>query len=95
MVGMAIPFAIENRRKKGASNLNITKHILIRTVSLLFIGVLLDGNVPFIVVTGLLVGLLLKPAGSKPITCGRRLNCLGTGHRGLNRPKYVLSGLTA
>jgi heparan-alpha-glucosaminide N-acetyltransferase len=40
MVGMAIPFAIGNRIKKGESTYNVLRHILIRTVSLLIIGVL-------------------------------------------------------
>ena len=40
-VGMSIPFAIDGRRKKGADDLNILQHILKRTVSLLFIGVLM------------------------------------------------------
>jgi heparan-alpha-glucosaminide N-acetyltransferase len=40
MVGMAIPFAIGNRIKKGESTYNLIRHILIRTVSLLIIGVL-------------------------------------------------------
>ena len=40
MVGMAIPFAIGNRIKKGENTYNLIRHILIRTVSLLIIGVL-------------------------------------------------------
>ncbi len=40
MVGMAIPFAIGNRIKKGESTYNLIRHILIRTMSLLIIGVL-------------------------------------------------------
>jgi heparan-alpha-glucosaminide N-acetyltransferase len=40
MVGMAIPFAIGNRIKKGESTYNLIRHITIRTVSLLIIGVL-------------------------------------------------------
>jgi len=41
MVGMAIPFSIGNRIKKGENNLIIAKHIAIRTISLLVIGVLM------------------------------------------------------
>ncbi len=41
MVGMAIPFAITSRRKKGESNSTIAGHIVMRTASLLFIGVLM------------------------------------------------------
>lgn len=41
MVGMSIPFAIQSRIKKGDSNLQIVFHILIRTISLLIIGVLM------------------------------------------------------
>ena len=39
IVGMAIPLAIERRREKGISNLQIWKHILLRTAGLLMIGV--------------------------------------------------------
>jgi heparan-alpha-glucosaminide N-acetyltransferase len=41
MVGMAIPFSIGNRISKGENNLSISKHIMIRTISLLIIGVLM------------------------------------------------------
>ena len=41
MVGMAVPFAVQSRIKKGHTNLTILYHILVRTVSLLIIGVLM------------------------------------------------------
>lgn len=41
MVGMAIPFAIGGRISKGESNLLISRHIALRTISLLIIGVLM------------------------------------------------------
>lgn len=41
MVGMSIPYAIASRRKRGESILHIFGHILIRTLSLLLIGVLM------------------------------------------------------
>ncbi|MEN8115885.1 MAG: DUF5009 domain-containing protein [Bacteroidota bacterium] len=41
MVGMAVPFAIQSRIKKGDSNLRLIYHILVRTVSLLIISVLM------------------------------------------------------
>lgn len=41
MVGMSIPYAIISRKKKGESDLHIFGHILIRTVSLLVIGILM------------------------------------------------------
>jgi hypothetical protein len=41
MVGMAIPFSIGNRIKKGEDNFKIARHIIIRTISLLIIGVLM------------------------------------------------------
>lgn len=41
IVGMAIPFAISGRLKKGDSIPKILMHVLIRTVSLLIIGVLM------------------------------------------------------
>ncbi len=40
MVGMAIPYSIGNRIRKGENNLTIGRHIVIRSVSLLIIGVL-------------------------------------------------------
>ena len=44
MVGMAIPFALGNRIKKGENASSISKHILIRTLSLLIIGVLMSNS---------------------------------------------------
>lgn len=48
IVGMAIPFAINNRLKKGESLIKINQHILFRTLGLLVLGVFLvnaeDGN---------------------------------------------------
>lgn len=41
MVGMAVPFAVQSRSKKGASTVSIVYHILIRSLSLLLIGVLM------------------------------------------------------
>ncbi|HTN36172.1 MAG TPA: DUF5009 domain-containing protein [Arachidicoccus sp.] len=41
MVGLSIPFAFANRRKKGDTTFTMLMHILIRTVSLLVIGILI------------------------------------------------------
>ncbi len=41
MVGMAIPFAIQSRLSKGDSQAKIVFHILVRTISLLIIGILM------------------------------------------------------
>ncbi len=41
MVGMAVPFAIHSRFKKGDTTFKVVQHILIRVVSLLIIGVLM------------------------------------------------------
>ncbi|MCK3684899.1 DUF5009 domain-containing protein [Maribellus sp. YY47] len=41
MVGMAVPFAVQNRFNKGESTHKIVLHIIIRTISLLLIGVLM------------------------------------------------------
>jgi heparan-alpha-glucosaminide N-acetyltransferase len=41
MVGMAVPFAIQGRLKKGHTSGQVVLHILLRTVSLLVIGVLM------------------------------------------------------
>ncbi|WP_034045056.1 heparan-alpha-glucosaminide N-acetyltransferase domain-containing protein [Wocania ichthyoenteri] len=39
IVGLSIPFAIKQRQNKGDSSISISKHIIIRSVSLLIIGV--------------------------------------------------------
>lgn len=44
MVGMAIPFSIGNRIAKGENTREVSKHILIRTISLLIIGVLMSNS---------------------------------------------------
>jgi heparan-alpha-glucosaminide N-acetyltransferase len=44
MVGMAIPFAIGTRIAKGEKISSLSKHILIRTISLLIIGVLMSNS---------------------------------------------------
>jgi len=41
IVGLSLPYALENRRKKGDSNLQIAVHILLRTAALLIMGVFL------------------------------------------------------
>ncbi len=41
MVGMSIPFAITSRLRRGDSHIRVIQHIVIRTLSLLFIGVLM------------------------------------------------------
>lgn len=39
IVGLSIPFAIKQRRKKGQSRVLIAKHIVLRSISLLIIGI--------------------------------------------------------
>ena len=41
IVGLSLPYAISTRRKKGASDWDLVKHILIRTIALLVMGVFL------------------------------------------------------
>jgi len=41
MVGMAIPYTLHSRRKKGETNWQVFGHIVFRTISLLLIGVLM------------------------------------------------------
>ena len=41
IVGLSLPFAIANRRKKGDTQWQLIKHILLRTVALLVMGVFL------------------------------------------------------
>lgn len=44
MVGMAIPYSVGKRLAGGERNISVLKHILIRTVSLLIIGVLMANS---------------------------------------------------
>ena len=46
IVGMSIPFALNSRLKKGESPLRIFFHVLIRAVSLLFLGILMVNGRP-------------------------------------------------
>jgi len=41
IVGLSLPFAIENRRKKGDTEWQLVKHVLLRTIALLVMGVFL------------------------------------------------------
>src|SRR5688572_160826 len=41
IVGLSLPFAIENRRKKGDTEWQMVQHVLVRTVALLVMGVFL------------------------------------------------------
>lgn len=47
MVGLSIPFAFMAREKLGQSNLQLFKHILIRTLSLILIGVFIVNRVDY------------------------------------------------
>lgn len=41
IVGLSLPFAIDNRRKKGDTELDLVKHVLVRSIALLVMGVFL------------------------------------------------------
>jgi hypothetical protein len=41
IVGLSMPFAIEARRKKGENDWQLTRHVLVRTIALLVMGVFL------------------------------------------------------
>ena len=41
IVGLSLPFAVDNRRKKGDSELQLVMHVLVRTIALLVMGVFL------------------------------------------------------
>ncbi|HET9277066.1 MAG TPA: DUF5009 domain-containing protein [Flavitalea sp.] len=41
IVGLSLPFAIDNRRKKGDTELQLVMHVLVRTIALLVMGVFL------------------------------------------------------
>ncbi len=44
MVGMSVPYSVGNRISKGDNKIALLKHILIRTISLLIIGVLMSNS---------------------------------------------------
>lgn len=44
MVGMSVPYSVGNRISKGDNKIPLLKHILIRTISLLIIGVLMSNS---------------------------------------------------
>jgi predicted acyltransferase len=41
IVGLSLPFAIDNRRKKGDTELQLVQHVLVRSIALLIMGVFL------------------------------------------------------
>ena len=41
IVGLSLPFAVENRRQKGDTEIQLVKHVLVRTIALLVMGVFL------------------------------------------------------
>ena len=41
IVGLSLPFAVESRRKKGDTELQLVGHVLVRTIALLVMGVFL------------------------------------------------------
>lgn len=41
IVGLSLPFAVDNRRKKGDTEIQLVKHVLLRTIALLVMGVFL------------------------------------------------------
>jgi heparan-alpha-glucosaminide N-acetyltransferase len=41
IVGMSVPFAFENRRKKGDTDQDLVVHVLLRTIALLVMGIFL------------------------------------------------------
>ena len=57
IVGLSLPYAIQNRRSKADSNFEILKHVLFRTIALLVMGVfLVNGESIDAEATGILAG---------------------------------------
>ena len=57
IVGLSLPYAIQNRRSKGDSNFEILKHVFFRTVALIVMGVfLVNGESINAEATGIMVG---------------------------------------
>jgi predicted acyltransferase len=54
IVGLSLPFAVENRRKKGDTELQLVMHVLVRTIALLVMGVfLVNGETINAIATGI------------------------------------------
>jgi heparan-alpha-glucosaminide N-acetyltransferase len=54
IVGLSLPFAMENRRNKGESEMQLVKHVILRTIALLVMGVfLVNGETINAAATGL------------------------------------------
>lgn len=54
IVGLSLPFAMENRRSKGESEMQLVKHVILRTIALLVMGVfLVNGETINAAATGL------------------------------------------
>lgn len=54
IVGLSLPYAINNRRKKGDTDAQLVKHVLVRTIALLVMGVfLVNGETINATATGL------------------------------------------
>ncbi|SDM35147.1 Protein of unknown function [Daejeonella rubra] len=57
IVGLSLPYAVQNRRLKGDSNIEIVKHVLFRTIALLVMGVfLVNGESINAEATGIVAG---------------------------------------
>ncbi len=87
MVGMSIPFSVGNRIKKGDSNLAVLQHILIRTFSLLIIGVLMSNSRN---VNGEFTGIS-KSLWSMIVYSGVFL--IWNSYKATDRNKYLIYGL--
>jgi heparan-alpha-glucosaminide N-acetyltransferase len=54
IVGLSLPFAVENRRKKGDTELQLVMHVIVRTIALLIMGLfLVNGESINAVATGI------------------------------------------
>ncbi|HTJ50033.1 MAG TPA: DUF5009 domain-containing protein [Cyclobacteriaceae bacterium] len=61
IVGLSIPFAIDNRRKKGDSDWQLVQHVLFRTVGLLVMGLFLVNGESFDATATGMSGYLWNP----------------------------------
>ena len=54
IVGLSLPFAVDNRRKKGDTTWQLVKHVLARTFALLVMGVFfVNGETLYSAATGM------------------------------------------
>lgn len=85
IVGLSLPYAIQNRRSKGAGNFEIVKHVLFRTIALIVMGVfLVNGENIDMEATGIIAGTWY------PMVCLCFILIWNNYSRGLNKTLSII-----